>query len=122
MNFFSWLKEEFLEDRLYVTIALYAGIAAGIFTMSFIADHGFLPETNSITIEHEPSYLGYGVVEENTTTYYETKEDEIQGHINLLIIAAASLAVGIVAGLLMSVVLYFIDKRIVWLHEEEGPK
>ena len=122
MNFFSWLKEEFLEDRLYVTIALFAGIAAAIFTMSFIAEHGFLPETNSIAIEHEPSYLGYGVVEENTTTYYETKEDEIQDHINFLITAAASLAVGIVAGLLMSVVLYFIDKLIVWLHEEEGPK
>ena len=52
----------------------------------------------------------------------EIKEDEIQDHIYFLITAAASLAVGIVAGLLMSVVLYFIDKRIVWLHEEEGPK
>lgn len=55
-----------------------------------------------------------------TTIYYETKEDEIQGHINFFIIMAASLAVRIGTGLLMSVFLYFIDKLIVWLHEGAG--
>ena len=71
-----------------------------------------LPEVNKVLIQEEPQYQGYGVVEENNTTIYESNKDAITDLKNFLIIILIMTTVGFITLDIMLGIFMAIEKLI----------
>lgn len=89
--------EKEIRRFIFLLISVLIGITIGYLTLPFIADHELLPRVHKTQIEKESSYQGYGVTEEQYTTTYETKEDQIQDYKNMVTIIFLQTLTGLTA-------------------------
>ena len=80
--------------------------------MPFVIENNMLPEVNKVLIQEEPQYQGYGVVEENNTTIYESNKDAITDLKNFLIIILIMTTVGFITLDIMLGIFMAIEKLI----------